>query len=131
MFDRFALSVRGSSHIRENIARQDCAATYVDPDGWAMAAVSDGHGGDDYFRSHIGSRFAVESAMKSVKGCLGEKKILLETLREGENARDRFFTVWQAMYLQAGEPILTGLKRLFKHTQMKPSLFWWILTLAG
>ena len=91
MFESFALSVRGSSHIRENIARQDYTNTYTDPAGWAMAAVSDGHGGDDYFRSHIGSRFAVESAMSCIKECLAEKKILLDTLREGENAREKFF----------------------------------------
>jgi hypothetical protein len=39
-----------------------------------------------------------KSAMKSVKGCLGEKKILLETLREGENARDRFFSPFGKQY---------------------------------
>lgn len=91
MFDSFALSVRGSSHIRENIARQDNTGTDTDPAGWAIAAVSDGHGGDDYFRSHIGSRFAVESAMNSIKECLTEKKMVLDTLREGENAREKFF----------------------------------------
>jgi hypothetical protein len=32
------------------------------------AAVSDGHGGDDYFRSHIGSRFAVEKRHEIGKG---------------------------------------------------------------
>ena len=38
MFDSFALSVRGSSHIRENIARQDNTGTDTDPAGWAIAA---------------------------------------------------------------------------------------------
>ena len=88
-FDGFALSIRGYSHIKENIARQDCAVIYADPDGWAMAAVSDGHGGVDYFRSHIGSRFAVESALLTIKECMRKKDVFFETLR-GPNADEQF-----------------------------------------
>jgi serine/threonine protein phosphatase PrpC len=74
MFDGFALSIRGSSHIKENIARQDYAGVYVDPAGWALAAVADGHGGKDYFRSHIGARFAVEAAVRSLKNWMANKE---------------------------------------------------------
>ena len=81
MYDGFAISIRGYKHIVENIARQDNAMFHVDPEGWAMAAVADGHGGDEYFRSHIGSRFAVESALLSIKDCFHEKGIFLEALR--------------------------------------------------
>ena len=80
MYDGFALSVRGYKHIVENIARQDSAMFHVDPEGWAMAAVADGHGGDEYFRSHVGSRLAVESALRSVRDCFQEKEAFREAL---------------------------------------------------
>ncbi|MCL2056197.1 MAG: protein phosphatase 2C domain-containing protein [Oscillospiraceae bacterium] len=81
-YDHFSLSVRGSGHIKKGVARQDAAATYIDPDGWAVAAVSDGHGGSAYFRSHIGARFAVESAVLAVQEFLRDKELFITLLRE-------------------------------------------------
>jgi hypothetical protein len=91
MHEGFAVSIRGYSHIKENIARQDCAAVYTDPAGWTLAAVSDGHGGDEYFRSHIGARLAVECAVLSVINCLEEKDVFLEALRGARADSDKIF----------------------------------------
>lgn len=62
----FAVSVRGSSHIREKKVCQDCSAYYVD-DNMAIAIVCDGHGSDKHFRSDIGSTKGVEVGLRAMK----------------------------------------------------------------
>ncbi len=62
----FAVSVRGSSHIREKKVCQDCSAYYVD-DRMAIAIVCDGHGSDKHFRSDIGSTKGVEVGLRAMK----------------------------------------------------------------
>ena len=66
-------SVRGASHIRSGLPNQDEI-------GWQqysgslrslIVAVSDGHGSAKYFRSHIGSRLAVEIALTLGQEFLG------------------------------------------------------------
>lgn len=65
----FAISVRGATHIKNDKPKQDAAGsrdpeTISEDDGerrFAWAIVADGHGGDDYFRSDRGARFAVEA----------------------------------------------------------------------
>src|SRR4051812_29506315 len=61
-----AATVRGASHVRSGQPNQDAlnwrpAAGSGPP---VAAAVSDGHGGAKYLRSHVGSRFAVAAALK-------------------------------------------------------------------
>lgn len=71
MYRDFALSVRGYSHVKEDLKCQDSACAMVEDTGaWALAVVADGHGGKDYFRSDVGSRLAVECAVQIVKQCL-------------------------------------------------------------
>jgi serine/threonine protein phosphatase PrpC len=58
-------SVRGASHTRTGLPNQD-AAGWLQKAGSSRAlivAVSDGHGSAKCFRSHIGSRLAIESAI--------------------------------------------------------------------
>lgn len=58
-------SVRGASHERTGIGNQDALhyeAIAVGQEHWLLLIASDGHGGQAYFRSHLGSRYAVESA---------------------------------------------------------------------
>jgi serine/threonine protein phosphatase PrpC len=66
-------SVRGASHIRSGLPNQDEV-------GWQqysgslrslIVAASDGHGSAKYFRSHIGSRLAVEVALTLGQEFLG------------------------------------------------------------
>lgn len=60
---------QGASHKQYGLACQDYAfSRYKSGDRYAIAIVSDGHGGKNYFRSDRGSRFAVEAAYKSING---------------------------------------------------------------
>ena len=70
----FNASSIGASHIRIGKECQDYSLSDVGDD-WCIAVTCDGHGGDNYFRSSLGSRFAAETAMR----CIGEflKKALL------------------------------------------------------
>ena len=62
----FHLSTQGASHIKKNKECQDASASYCD-ENCAIAIVCDGHGGDDYFRSAIGSKVGAEVAEKNIK----------------------------------------------------------------
>ncbi|HTL84227.1 MAG TPA: PP2C family serine/threonine-protein phosphatase [Acidimicrobiia bacterium] len=62
-WDVLDASVRGSAHVQRGLPNQDAIATRVIADGrGAIAAVSDGHGGERYVRSDVGSQLAVEIA---------------------------------------------------------------------
>ena len=64
----FSSSHQGASHKRSGKVCQDAAyARYKKRDRYAVAIVSDGHGGTNYFRSDRGSRFAVEATQKAIK----------------------------------------------------------------
>jgi hypothetical protein len=65
-FFTFDTCKQGYSHIESGKECQDYASScYFDR--YAIAVVSDGHGGNDYFRSSVGSRLAVEAALDCVK----------------------------------------------------------------
>lgn len=57
---------RGESHKKTHKPCQDYAYAYSS-DALSMAIVSDGHGGDRYFRSDRGSRFLVEITEKAIR----------------------------------------------------------------
>ncbi len=61
----FHLSSQGASHIKKNKECQDSSDSYYD-EQCAIAIVCDGHGGDDYVRSAIGSSFASRIAKESI-----------------------------------------------------------------
>lgn len=62
----FHLSAQGSSHIKKNKECQDASLSYQD-DKCAIAIVCDGHGGDDYVRSAIGSMLGCAVAEKNIR----------------------------------------------------------------
>ena len=62
----FHVTVRGASHVRKDVACQDCSRTVRFGDS-AAAAVADGHGDVRYFRSRFGSRFAVDAALQAIR----------------------------------------------------------------
>jgi len=67
----FNCCCQGASHIKNGTVCQDFAAsTYGEK--YAVAVVCDGHGGDVYFRSDAGARFAVETAMESIQTFMRE-----------------------------------------------------------
>lgn len=61
----FNISVQGASHIKKNKECQDASASYFD-EKIAVAVVCDGHGGDDYMRSAVGSTLAAAVAKKNI-----------------------------------------------------------------
>lgn len=62
----FNVTVQGASHIKKNKECQDASKSYSCED-YAVAVVCDGHGGDDYIRSAIGSEKASQIAMDHIK----------------------------------------------------------------
>ena len=68
----FAASVRGATHVRKQLPNQDAclfdAETVSAPP--IFVAVSDGHGSERCFRSDVGSRLAVETALTECRACL-------------------------------------------------------------
>lgn len=65
----FNLSVQGASHIKKNKECQDASRSYSD-ENIALAIVCDGHGGDDYMRSAVGSMCACNAAERNIKSFL-------------------------------------------------------------
>lgn len=61
----FNLSAQGASHIKKNKECQDASESYFD-EKIAIAIVCDGHGGDDYMRSAVGSTLAAAVAKKNI-----------------------------------------------------------------
>lgn len=61
----FNLSAQGASHIKKNKECQDASESYYD-EKMAIAIVCDGHGGNDYVRSAVGSTLAAAVAKKNI-----------------------------------------------------------------
>lgn len=66
MYGGFSRSVTGNSHVAIGLVCQDHSAHEVN-EHYAIAAIADGHGSKKYFRSNMGSQFAVEAALETVK----------------------------------------------------------------
>ncbi|MCM1498545.1 MAG: protein phosphatase 2C domain-containing protein [Clostridium sp.] len=62
----FHFTVQGASHIKKNKECQDASDSYQD-ENCTIAIVCDGHGGDDYVRSAIGSKMGCGVAIKNIK----------------------------------------------------------------
>ncbi|MBM7846532.1 PP2C family serine/threonine-protein phosphatase [Herpetosiphon giganteus] len=62
----FGHSVRGASHVRQNLPNQDALCWTVGPQGGTplVFALADGHGSPTHFRSDIGARAAVITAVR-------------------------------------------------------------------
>ena len=56
----FAVSVQGYGHKIKEICCQDNSLVY-NADDYILISVCDGHGGESYFRSQIGSKIGVEA----------------------------------------------------------------------
>ena len=67
MIESYSFSCQGESHKADNKPCQDASLSAVFDDRLAIAIVCDGHGGERYFRSDVGSRMATEVICESVK----------------------------------------------------------------
>ncbi len=79
MFNGFSHSVMGASHEKTGLVCQDSSAFKVG-DGYAIAVVADGHGSKKHFRSHLGSKFAVEAAIEAIDRFYEEREELEKNL---------------------------------------------------
>lgn len=61
----FSTSVVGADHLLNEKKCQDSSMHFTG-DGFILAVVCDGHGGDEYFRSDIGSLLAAQAAVDSL-----------------------------------------------------------------
>jgi len=93
----------GASHVKEMKPCQDFSANISNPK-YAIAAVADGHGGEEYFRSDRGSRFAVESAMK----CLEEFILANDNLQK--NTEEALKALELSILISWHEKILNDIK---------------------
>lgn len=81
MFPRWRTTIRGSDHVRDGRPCQDSSGT-LDGGWFVVAAVADGHGGERYIRSDVGSRLAVEAALGVVGESMADREAFLESYRE-------------------------------------------------
>lgn len=73
-YTSFDFHIIGESHIKKNVVCQDNSFSYSD-ENIIIAIVADGHGSPDYFRSNIGSKFAIESAFECIKNFIYNENI--------------------------------------------------------
>ena len=67
MIQCYHFSCQGESHKADNKPCQDASFSAVYDDGLSLAIVCDGHGGERYFRSDVGSRLAVDVIRGAVR----------------------------------------------------------------
>ena len=97
----FDCKKQGFSHIKHNKECQDSSLSYFD-DKIALAIVCDGHGGDDYVRSVVGSKFGCEIAKKNI--CNFVANVDKEKLKHNSDQfmlqlKNRIITYWkEAVY---------------------------------
>lgn len=85
MYDGFAISEQGDGHKARDLQCQDASGYKIGED-YAIVAVSDGHGGEKYFRSDIGATKAVEVALRSLDDFLKNHK---DKIIHAKERRDR------------------------------------------
>ena len=79
----FHVYCQGASHIAVDKVCQDYAFSYS-RFGTSIAIVCDGHGGDRYFRSDVGARFAADVTYESIKALLKNESIFGEAMKKME-----------------------------------------------
>lgn len=71
MYNGFNHSVMGASHEVRGLVCQDSSA-YKVSENYAVVVVADGHGSKKHFRSHLGSKFAVEATIETIDNFYGD-----------------------------------------------------------
>lgn len=96
MITYFTKTSIGYSHIKEHKCCQDYSATYHDEERTIITAC-DGHGGDIYVRSHLGSKFASDAVIKVLREL--ERSDFYKYSRKDicNNLRLKILCEWNAM----------------------------------
>jgi hypothetical protein len=104
-------SVQGASHKRLGKPNQDYVRAVKAKGGCYILALSDGHGGEPYFRSDVGARFAVDIAISEMELCYQSIfQDLSLSLKKGKDEESRKVEVGHANRL-INEPLLFNLKQ--------------------
>ena len=124
MITYFTKTSIGYSHIKEHKCCQDYSATYHDEERTIITAC-DGHGGDIYVRSHLGSKFASDAVIKVLREL--ERSDFYKYSRKDicNNLRLKILCEWNAMverdlskkYITKKEVAHLNEDRLFKIKQ--------------
>ncbi|MDE5770970.1 MAG: protein phosphatase 2C domain-containing protein [Ruminococcus sp.] len=119
MFRGFSRSVIGASHVKKGIVCQD-SSDYKTGNGYAVSVVADGHGSKKHFRSHIGSRAAVESAIETIEKFYEDKERFESELTENHemiihNIEKQIIAVWHNKIMEhfAENPVTDEEKKPF------------------
>lgn len=101
----------GSVHVRDHLPLQDAVLTWTDPEqGYAVAAVADGHGHHAHFRSDTGAAMAVVSAVEELR------RILPAVAQAG---RDRD-AAWGLLHGAAAGMVDTWTAKIRHHAEANP-----------
>ena len=96
MITYFTKTSIGYSHLKEGKCCQDFSACYHDEERTIITAC-DGHGGDLYVRSHLGSKFASDAVIKVLKE-VGRFDLCKRSRRDiSNNIRLKILCEWNAM----------------------------------
>lgn len=98
MFQGIKCVVHGADHIAKNKICQDAADFYIDKN-YGAAVVADGHGGEKYVRSDVGSKLAVQSAIDTISSFMKDfegfsKEISRHWQYIIERMQEQFLTRW-------------------------------------
>ncbi|MCV2231506.1 protein phosphatase 2C domain-containing protein [Acholeplasma manati] len=83
----------GKKHALEGSVCQDAVDSYQD-EHIAITAVADGHGSSQYFRSHLGSQFAVEGTIELLKTFYQVHPNYLDAQKHLENLKLQILVEW-------------------------------------
>ena len=83
-------SIIGKSHIKAKIKNQDSVLSKVISENIMISAIADGHGSKKCFRSDLGSKFAVESAIDVIESIKNE--LIINDNQLNTKALGKFYT---------------------------------------
>lgn len=95
----FLACKRGRSHIATGKVCQDYCVAKKITDGIFVVAVADGHGGDDYVKSDIGSQEACNSVVKLAKKYSSLDSLNFSCKWTSPEIKEELFDVWQTAVL--------------------------------
>lgn len=110
----FSTYCQGESHIIADKVCQDYAINKT-RNGISIAIVCDGHGGERYFRSNIGAKYAAEVTLKQVQTLLKNSKDLDDLLTKASFCQVEAITTQRASGNIDKETAIDGIfRQLFK-----------------
>ncbi len=89
----FSKTATGYLHLKSGKPCQDFSISYHDGER-SILAVCDGHGGELYIRSHIGSKLAAKAALQVLLECSKEQFYGQKLVRACENVKLKILCAW-------------------------------------